>query len=385
MAGLWYNSGERVLSHSPLTQGLVANRMKRKPTPFDPCVKTLKVRVRDKHAPVLRQMARDVNLVWNFANETSAKAWIRDHNWLSAFDMQKLVDGVSPVLSIGCQSVQETVHVHAKSRNQYSKHKLRWRVSNRESSKCSLGWVPFKQGAASWRNGQVCFAKHHFQVWDSYGLSQYDFRAGSFVEDSLGRWYFCVAVQFIPPAKARIGEPDIGIDLGLKDAATASDGTSVECRRYRELEHEIGVQQRARNKKRVAGLHAKVRNRRKDDQHKFTTRLVNKAGAIFVGDVKLPASKSVHDVSWYSLKWMFAYKCQQAGIPYAVGSERNSTRTCSCCGVIPDSSPKGRDGLGVRRWVCDECGTPHRRDVNAAVNIGRWGRAWPSVAGIPRL
>ncbi|MGL4515147.1 MAG: zinc ribbon domain-containing protein, partial [Shewanella sp.] len=44
-------------------------------------------------------------------------------------------------------------------------------------------------------------------------------------------------------------------------------------------------------------------------------------------------------------------------------------QTCSCCGVIPASSPKGRAGLGIREWTCVECGATHDRDVNAAKNI----------------
>ena len=53
-------------------------------------------------------------------------------------------------------------------------------------------WAGF---AAEWKDGQVRYNKHFFKVWDSYGLSQYDFRSGSFTEDSRGRWYFNVVVQ----------------------------------------------------------------------------------------------------------------------------------------------------------------------------------------------
>ena len=359
---------------------------KRKCLSFEPCVKTLKVRVRDKHAPVLRKMASEVNHVWNYCNETSAHGWRVWGKWATGFDMVNNVNGACEHYNhIGSSTITEVALIHAKARNQFKKSKLAWRTSKPDAKKRSLGWIPFNNRGARWSNGQVRFAGRHFKVWDSYGLGRHEFRAGSFVEDSRGRWHFCVAVRFVPAATAKIAVPDIGIDLGLKDAATSCDGTSVECRRYRELEREIGVQQRARNKKRVAALHAKVRNRRKDDQHKFTARLVKKAGAIFVGDVKLPASKSVHDVSWHSLKRMLEYKCQQAGVLYAVGSERNSTRTRSSCGAIPASRPKGGAGLGVRRWTCDECGASHRRDVNVAINIRRWGRTWPSVAGISAL
>lgn len=56
---------------------------------------------------------------------------------------------------------------------------------------------------------------------------------------------------------------------------------------------------------------------------------------------------------------------------YGVTTYRLSytTQTCSCCGSIPASSPKGRAGLRIREWVCSDCGAQHDRDVNAAKNI----------------
>jgi putative transposase len=51
-----------------------------------------------------------------------------------------------------------------------------------------------------------------------------------------------------------------------------------------------------------------------------------------------------------------------------------STQTCSECGALPASRPKGISGLSKREWVCDECGTVHDRDVNAATNILRVGQ-----------
>ena len=360
--------------------------MASKQAPFQPIVKTLKVRVRDKHAQVLREMAGEVNHVWNWCNESTAHQWRVWNKWLSEFDLNNATAGASKFYQhIGSATIQEVVAVHAKCRKQFHTSKLQWRTCNPDNAKRKLGWVPFKSRAAVWRNGQVQFAGHHFRVWDSYGLSQYKFRAGSFVEDARGRWYFVVQVHVAPRCMARIGAPMVGVDLGLKDSATASDGSVCRSRRYRELESELGVQQRARNKGRVRSLHAKIKNRRKDDQHKFSTALVAKAGAIAVGGVKLPKSKSVLDASWASLKSMLDYKCQQAGIDYEVVDEAYTTQTCSSCGSNPASSPKGRTGLGVRRWQCDDCGASHDRDVNAAINIARRGRAWPSLAGIPCL
>jgi hypothetical protein len=54
-------------------------------------------------------------------------------------------------------------------------------------------------------------------------------------------------------------------------------------------------------------------------------------------------------------------------------SELLTTQTCSRCGCLPSSRPTGIAGLGIREWTCDDCGTAHDRDVNAAKNILRCG------------
>ena len=176
-------------------------------------------------------------------------------------------------------------------------------------------------------------------------------------------------------AKASSGTASIGIDLGLKEAAVASDGQRIVGRFYRQLEGDLGLAQRAGKKQRTKAIHAKIANQRKDMLHKFSTALVKDYGAIFVGDVasaklvKTKMAKSTLDAGWASLKTMLEYKSHQAGIVFEVVNENYTTQTCSCCGVIPASSPKGRAGLRIREWVCSGCGAVHDRDINAARNI----------------
>ena len=76
-----------------------------------------------------------------------------------------------------------------------------------------------------------------------------------------------------------------------------------------------------------------------------------------------------------NFKTMLKYKAsaQQHGIFVEV-PENFSTQICSSCEEIPDSAPKGVKDLGVRGWVCSSCGAVHDRDVNAAMNILRFGR-----------
>ena len=339
------------------------------------CTKTLRLRIKDKHARVLSAMAREVNQVWNFCNETSRRAIRERHQWLSGYDLQKLTNGYSKCdgIHIGSPTVQQVCEDYAKARKQFKKAKLRWRVSNPQSSKYSLGWIPFKARALQYKAGQIAFAGQKFSLWDSYGLADYELRAGSFSEDSRGRWYLNVVVKV--QAKGSSATASVGIDLGLKEVAVASNGQRIEGRFYRKLEADLGIAQRAHKKRRVKAIHAKIANQRKDALHKFSTALVRENAAIFVGDVassklvKTKMAKSTLDAGWASLKTMLEYKSHQAGIVFEVVNESYTTQTCSCCGSIPASSPKGRAGLRIREWVCSGCGAVHDRDINAARNI----------------
>ena len=80
-------------------------------------------------------------------------------------------------------------------------------------------------------------------------------------------------------------------------------------------------------------------------------------------------AKFVLDAGWGMLKIMLEYKCDHAGIVFEASNEAYSTQNCSCFGAIPDSRPKGRTGLGIREWVCSECGAEHCRGINAVRNI----------------
>jgi len=153
-----------------------------------------------------------------------------------------------------------------------------------------LGWIPIKAQGTKWKKGGVQFNKTIFKVWDSYDLSKYDFRSSCFVEDSRGRWYFCVVVSV--PVERSLGKGSVGIDLGFKDAATASNGVKVRGRWYRDQESALGKAQRARKKMRVKAISAKIKNKRLDDFHKFSSVLVKENAAIFVGNVTMKASKS---------------------------------------------------------------------------------------------
>ena len=347
--------------------------------------KTLKVRIKDKHAPLLRQWAASVNFVWNYINELSSRS-IKEHGkFLSAYDIQKYTNGAAAELGLNAHSVQEVGKEYVTRRKQFRKIRLAWRKTN--GARRSLGWIPVKVGSSSWKNGQVYHNGQYFCVWDSYGLAGYKFRSASFSEDARGRWYFNVVVEV--EQKLSPGQGAVGIDLGLKEVATCSDGTELGVGRwYREAEENLATAQRANKKRRVKAIHAKVANRRKDALHKFSRQLVNRFGEIYIGDVsssklaKTSMAKSVLDAGWSMLKTMLEYKGAHAGIVVKEVREAWSTQTCSGCGSI--AGPKGRAGLNERQWTCPHCGANHHRDVNAARNILAAGHGRPAV-GIPVL
>ena len=105
--------------------------------------KTLKLRIKDKHAKVLAAMAREVNQVWNYCNETSHRAIRERHQWLSGYDLQKLTAGFSKCegVLIGSTTVQQVCEEYATRRKQFKKVRLNWRVSSRKSAK--FHWVGF--------------------------------------------------------------------------------------------------------------------------------------------------------------------------------------------------------------------------------------------------
>lgn len=352
-------------------------------------MKTLKLRIRDKHTDQLNRLSGSVNFVWNYVNDLSYKYLQRTGKFFSAYDLNEYTKGSGELLGLHSQTVQAINETHAKSRKQFKKAKLAWRTNNPKSKHKSLGWLPFKQSAikhiATYQTGkkglkstlQLSLAKGQklvIDLWDSYNLSLYQINTCEIVQDSRNRWYTCIAVKYYP--KQSCGTGGVGIDLGLKDSATTSNGEKLTIKQTLKYAKALAIAQRAGKKKRVRAIHAKIKNTRQDLIHKFTTQLVKDNALIVVGDVKTSQfnnkkgklAKSVYDAGWFELKRQLTYKCKHAGCRFEIVNEKYTTQTCSCCGDM-SSSPKGRAGLGIREWTCAKCGTWHDRDINASKNI----------------
>ena len=176
-----------------------------------------------------------------------------------------------------------------------------------------------------------------------------------------------------------------GFDLGLKDFAIFDSGEVIENPKYyRKTEYRIKKTQRildkcekfSKNYKKVqiklAKLHEKIKNQRKDFQHKISRRIINENQVIVSEDLNVKGmlknhklAKSIQDASFSSFCNIIAYKALEQHRQYVkIGTFYPSSKLCHCCGF----KYKGLK-LDERFWTCPECGTYLDRDENAAVNI----------------
>ncbi len=334
---------------------------------------TYKFRLRDKHNDELDRQARAVNFVWNYCNETQRKAVKSHRKWLSGYDLQKLTACTSKELDIHSHTIKRICLCYDASRKTHKKPWLRFR------GKKNLGWVPFNTDTVSFDGSTFTFRGMRYEPMHLRDLVPgTKLGAGSFNQDSRGRWYLNIPVEIEPSTAAPSGE--IGVDLGLKSLASLSDGQEIEAPQfYRKSESALATLQRAKKPKRIKSIHAKIANRRKDFLHKVSNWLTKSFGLIVVGDVspseiaKTQMAKSSLDAGWANFKTMLSYKSVRNGGTYLEVNEAYTTQTCSDCGAMPDSRPRGIAGLRIREWTCS-CGAVHNRDVNAARNILRLGQ-----------
>ena len=352
--------------------------------------RTLRLKVKPESYSWLNQAAIEVNQVWNWANETSAKAarpYAGKGKWLTGFDLNNLSAGATEYFEhIGSATIQCVSAEFAQKRKQFKKLKLRWRVS--KGAKRSLGWVPFKAASIKLKGKCLRFCGKSFRVFEQDKLIETKWKQGCFAQDSLGDWWLCLPVEIAVDTKPAPQEL-VGIDLGLRSVATTSDGEKLEAGRfYRDVEQKIAQAQRRGHKRQAKRLHRKAANRRKDTLHKFSRKLVDTYQHIVIGDVsstklaKTKMAKGVLDSGWGMLKTQLKYKGEHAGRSVEVVNEAYTTRACSSCGCL--SGPSGLRQLVVRQWTCPECGTEHDRDVNAAKNIAAL-RCRASVSGNKHL
>ena len=195
--------------------------------------RTLRLKVRAEAYAWLNAAAVEVNEVFNYCNETSLKAATRTdkkQKWMSGFDLCNLSAGASEYFDkIGANTIQSICIHYAQKRQAARRLKLRWRVSR--GPRRSLGWVPFK--AASLKRKGVCvrLAGKCFRVFERERLDEVTWQGGCFAQDVLGDWWLCLPVK-VQAEESVAPEEAVGIDLGLKDIATTSDGERLRAGRW---------------------------------------------------------------------------------------------------------------------------------------------------------
>jgi putative transposase len=210
------------------------------------------------------------------------------------------------------------------------------------------------------------------------------------VKDAAGRYFASFVVQTGPSEVLPETTPEIGIDLGLTHFAVLSDGRKVSSPKFlRRAERKLRKAQQALSRKamgsnnrkkavaRVARLHARVADTRRDHHHKLSTQIIRENQAVYVEDLAVKGlartrlAKSVHDAGWAQFTAMLEYKAGRYGRIFCkVDRWLPSSQTCHVCMVIDGPKP-----LNVREWTCGACRTTHDRDVNAARIVLAAGRA----------
>lgn len=213
-----------------------------------------------------------------------------------------------------------------------------------------------------------------------------------------GKYYVSVVceVEITPFEKTN---QSVGIDLGLTDFAILSTGEKIDNLHFsKEMAQKLAREQRKLSKRallakekgsclseaknyqkqklKVAKLHEKIANQRKDYLHKLSTEIVKNHDIISIEDLNTKGmmknrklSKAIADVSWSSFTSMLEYKAEWYGKDVVkISRWYPSSQICSECGYRD-----GKKSLGIREWVCPNCGCALDRDINASINIRNEG------------
>jgi len=196
-------------------------------------------------------------------------------------------------------------------------------------------------------------------------------KCGRLVKRASG-WYLCLFIDAQPKVIERLAFGQIGIDPGFSHLLTTSDGEVIE--HPRELEaaaQRLAQAQRGHDKKLAARIQERIANRKKDRNHKITTKLVSENALIVWSKdnhrgIAKRFGKSVSSSAHAQIRQQLSYKMPISGGTFIEVASKDSTKTCNQCGS--PFGPSGFAGLSVRQWRCSACGADHDRDVNAARN-----------------
>jgi putative transposase len=280
-------------------------------------------------------------------------------------------------LQQGLRNLNKAFESFFKGRNKYPKFKKK---SGKQSA-------TYASNAFVWKDGKLTLAKMNQPLkikWSRYFEGEP--KQVTVSKDPAGRYF----VSFLVEEKLeqfQSATESIGIDLGVIDIAVTSKGFASGNPKYfskyqarlKTLQRRLAKKQKGSNNRykaraRVAKLHAKIADCRRDFLHKLTTRLVSENQSLYVETLAVKnmmanhkLAKVIADCGWGEALRQLQYKCKwHERTLTAIDRWFPSSKRCSSCGYILDKLP-----LSVREWTCpqDSCRTTHLRDVNAAKNI----------------
>ncbi len=245
----------------------------------------------------------------------------------------------------------------------------------------------YASNAFTWEDGQLTLAKMDEPLAITFHRAlPNDKKPSSIIisKDSTNRYFISMLVEEeITPLL--VVNVQVGLDLGLKSMVILSTGEAVGNPKFyahdekrlakaqrRHAKKKKGSKNREKARRKVARVHARINDRRRDYQHKLSTRIVNENQVICVESLAVKnmvknhcLAKAISDVGWGEFVRQLEYKSQWYGRT-AVSIDRwyPSSKTCYDCKHVVEDLP-----LDVREWVCPKCGVWHDRDLNASRNI----------------
>lgn len=211
--------------------------------------------------------------------------------------------------------------------------------------------------------------------------------------NSTRKFYVSILFEFehnTQPKEINENISAVGLDFSMHDLFISSDGQIADYPRfYRKSLDKLAIEQRKlshcklrsnnyyKQKRKVAKIHEKITNQRKDFLHKLSREITNLYDVVCVEDLNMQGmskslhfGKSVHDNSWGAFTNMLKYKLEFEG-KYFVKIDKwfASSQICHIC----EYKNTNTKNLSIREWICPNCNTIHNRDVNAAINIKNEG------------
>lgn len=358
---------------------------------------------RDVQAVELLRTFGCVRKVYNLALAARTEAWARkervNYNQTSAMlTAWKKTEALAFLNDVSSVPLQQTLrHLQTAFTHFFARRARYPRFKSRKRSRKS---AEYTTSGFRFRDGRLTLAKMAEPLDIVWSRPLPDGATPSTVtvsQDAAGRWFVSMLCEdhTVTPLPATNGA--VGIDVGLNHLLTLSTGEKTANPRHerrdrtrlakaqRKLSRKARGDgaNRAKARRKVAKVHARIADRRRDMLHKLTTRLVRENQTLVIEDLTVrnmvknhTLARAISDASWSEFRSLLEYKAAWYGREViAVDRFFPSSRLCSVCGTVRERMP-----LSVRTWVC-VCGAVHDRDVNAAKNLLAAGLA-VSVCGV---